>query len=285
MDFIRKIAQIRLSRLSTKIKLNGPPLTRSATAINKTASEDGTINEDATDSSNPIDSFTKEFLGNQIQISQTQKWILTAGSSIASLINPRRHDMIACLGETTGASALQCLLDEMKKSPEGQRILQQKPRINSKEIDLNALGCLPPTTFGFHYKKFLDDNDVTPDSRMEVRFMNDPTLAYVMTRYRECHDLIHTILGMPTNMLGEVTVKWVEAINTGLPMCYGGAIFGAIRLRPKQRKQYMQSYLPWALECSRKTKPLLPIFWEERWKQDIHGLRIELGIPEFLFVK
>lgn len=68
---------------------------------------------------------------------------------------------------------------------------------------------------------------------MSVKFMDDPELAYVMTRYRECHDLIHTVLGMPTNMLGEVTVKWVEAINTGLPMCYGGAVFGALRLRPK----------------------------------------------------
>lgn len=63
--------------------------------------------------------------------------------------------------------------------------------------------------------------------------MDDPQLAYVMTRYRECHDLVHTILGMPTNMLGEVAVKWIEALNIGLPMCYGGAVFGAMRLRPK----------------------------------------------------
>lgn len=68
---------------------------------------------------------------------------------------------------------------------------------------------------------------------MEVKFLDDPELAYVMTRYRECHDLIHTFLGMPTNMLGEVTVKWVEAMNIGLPMCYGGAVFGAMRLKPK----------------------------------------------------
>lgn len=32
---------------------------------------------------------------------------------------------------------------------------------------------------------------------------------------------------------GEVTVKWVEAYQTGLPMCIGGAIFGPIRLKPK----------------------------------------------------
>lgn len=74
---------------------------------------------------------------------------------------------------------------------------------------------------------------MTPDSRDPVQFMDDPQLAYVMTRYRESHDLVHTVLGMPTNMLGEVAVKWIEALNTGLPMCYGAAVFGALRLRPK----------------------------------------------------
>lgn len=66
-----------------------------------------------------------------------------------------------------------------------------------------------------------------------MSFVDDPDLAYVMTRYREVHDLFHTVLGMPTNMLGEVTVKWFEAIQTGLPMCALGALFGPIRLGPK----------------------------------------------------
>ena len=35
-----------------------------------------------------------------------------------------------------------------------------------------------------------------------MQFVDDPELAYVMQRYREAHDLVHTILGMPTNMLG-----------------------------------------------------------------------------------
>lgn len=120
--------------------------------------------------------------------------------------------------------------------------------------------------------------NVTPDSRMKVMFMDDPELAYIMTRYRECHDLIHTILGMPTNMLGEVTVKWVEALNIGLPMCYGGAVFGAVRLRPKQREQYRTRYLPWAIEVGKSSKPLLNVYWEKRWEQDINDLRKELDI-------
>jgi len=43
---------------------------------------------------------------------------------------------------------------------------------------------------------------VTPDSRSQVQFVDDVELAYVVQRYREVHDLFHTLLGMPTNMLG-----------------------------------------------------------------------------------
>jgi len=225
-----------------------------------------------------LDQFTKEFLRNQIKVTAFQRILLTAGSSIAALLDPRRHDMIACLGETTGEEALQKILQVMQASTEGQDILKEKPRINTKTVNLEELKNMSPDTFGHHYYKFLDDNKVTPDSRLEVRFMEDPLLAYVMTRYRETHDLVHTILGMPTNMLGEVAVKWVEAINIGLPMCYGGAVFGAMRLRPKQREAYKRYYLPWAVRTGREMKPLLPIFWEKRWTQNINDLRQELNI-------
>ena len=45
---------------------------------------------------------------------------------------------------------------------------------------------------------------MSPDTRLAVRFVDDPELAYVMLRYRQTHDLVHTLLGMPTNMLGEL---------------------------------------------------------------------------------
>lgn len=66
--------------------------------------------------------------------------------------------MIACLGETTGEQALQNILHTMKSSEEGQRILQQKPRINTRTVDIKRLRQLPDSTFGRAYVKFLDDN-------------------------------------------------------------------------------------------------------------------------------
>ncbi|KAM8709095.1 hypothetical protein ACLKA7_015981 [Drosophila subpalustris] len=225
-----------------------------------------------------MDAFEREYMKQRIQISPFQKLLLGAGSSIAALLDPRRHDMIACLGETTGENALWNILDTMQSSEEGRRILAEKPRINTQTIDFNRLETLPPDTFGATYAKFLKDNKVTPDSRMEVRFLEDPKLAYLMTRYRECHDLVHAALNMPTNMLGEVAVKWVEALNTGLPMCYGGAVFGAVRLRPKQRREYLKRYLPWAIDNGKQMKPLMPVYWEQRWEQNVNDLRAELSI-------
>lgn len=63
--------------------------------------------------------------------------------------------MIACLGETSGIDALTKNLAIIKMSPEGLKILDKKPRINSSEINLTALDNLPKKSFGYQYKQFL----------------------------------------------------------------------------------------------------------------------------------
>lgn len=66
--------------------------------------------------------------------------------------------MIACLGETTGDSALAEQYRLIARCEEGLQILDCRPRINTKTIDLDRLKRLPTTTFGYTYWKFLDDN-------------------------------------------------------------------------------------------------------------------------------
>lgn len=221
---------------------------------------------------------------NHIATNYFQKTVLSVGAAAAALINPRRHDMVAVLGETTGYMALSTVYTKMNQNHEGEQILIDKPRISSSTVDYKYLAQLPEESLGYFYIKFLNDNKVTPDSRLPVQFVDDPELAYVMQRYREVHDLFHTILGMPTNMLGEVAVKWVEAIQTGLPMCYGAAFFGPLRFRPKQRQKYLEVYLPWALKVGKSSKLLMNIYFEKRWEQSMAELRNELCIepPEFV---
>ncbi|XP_043215700.1 ubiquinone biosynthesis protein COQ4 homolog, mitochondrial-like [Amphibalanus amphitrite] len=156
---------------------------------------------------------------------------------------------------------------------------RDRPVINSGTVDLAALSRLPDDTLGREYIRFLEQQKVTPDSRDPVRFVDDADQAYVMQRYRESHDLVHTLLGMPTNLLGEVTVKWVEGLQTGLPMCVGGGLLAPLRLKPKHRQRFRTECLPWALRAGRDARFLLSVYWERRWEQPLAELRQELGVP------
>ncbi|XP_075942847.1 ubiquinone biosynthesis protein COQ4 homolog, mitochondrial isoform X2 [Anarhichas minor] len=175
-----------------------------------------------------------------------QKAMLAIGSGVAVLQDPYRHDMVAVLGETTGRLALMNIRDKMRNDPEGYTILTERPRIRLSTLDLKEMASLPDGSFGREYLRFLEENLVTPDSRADVKFVDDEELAYVMQRYREVHDLLHTLLGMPTNMLGEVAVKWFEAAQTGLPMCALGAVLGPLRLNARYNNQCFDQ----SLNCS-----------------------------------
>ncbi|XP_065343265.1 ubiquinone biosynthesis protein COQ4 homolog, mitochondrial [Cloeon dipterum] len=235
--------------------------------------------EDSSGADNP---YFADFQKFHIEASPAQKLVLSIGSAITTLLNPGRPDALGVFGETSGHSALQKMHEKMMASSDGQLILTDKPRINSSTVDLNWLKKLPPNTLGRTYIKFLEENNVTPDSRTPVQFVDDIELAFVMQRYREIHDLVHTVLGMPTNMLGEVAVKWVEGIQTGLPMCVSGAIFGPLRLKPKQRQRYLNSYLPWALSTAANAEFVLNIYFEKRWEQPMGELLKELKIEPFV---
>ncbi|XP_076140400.1 ubiquinone biosynthesis protein COQ4 homolog, mitochondrial isoform X1 [Alosa pseudoharengus] len=213
-----------------------------------------------------------------IPTNPVQKALLAVGSGVAALQNPYRHDMVAVLGETTGHLALMKLRDRMKNDPEGYTILTERPRIRLSTLDLAHMATLPDGSFGREYLRFLEENRVTPDSRADVKFVDNEELAYVMQRYREVHDLLHTLLGMPTNMLGEVAVKWFEAAQTGLPMCIMGAALGPLRLSSSRLQTLATSLGPWALRSGRRARCVLSIFYERRWDQNLEDLRKELDI-------
>ena len=196
-----------------------------------------------------------------------------------ALYDPSRDDMVATFGETTALPALKWIRNRMAESEEGQEVLAEKPRINSKTIDIGHLRSLPEETFGRHYVRFLDYNRVTPDSRLPVRYIADPQLAYVMQRYREIHDFMHTCLGLSIHFVGEVTVKWVEMFQTRLPMCTLASLFGPIRLSANDKLVFMRYYLPWAIRCGSQAEFMMSVFFEKRFEQLIDDVRAELRIP------
>ncbi|KAJ3743867.1 ubiquinone biosynthesis protein COQ4, mitochondrial [Lentinula raphanica] len=215
-----------------------------------------------------------------IPLNSFENAFLAVGSAVMSLLDPYRADLIAALGETTAGPALPRLRDIMLASPEGRQILKDRPRINTQTVDMNALAHLPEGTWGRTYKTWLERTGVTPDSREPVHYVDDPELAYVMQRYRECHDFYHSICNFSVNVESELAIKYFEFANLGLPLAAISAIGGPLRLNAKKRSILFSEYVPWALKYGSTSQCLITVYWEKRWEQNVDGLRTELGIRD-----
>ncbi|THG93949.1 hypothetical protein EW026_g7414 [Hermanssonia centrifuga] len=181
-----------------------------------------------------------------------------------SLMHPQRDDMVAAVGDLTSGPVLPTLRDRMLASPEGRRILKERPRINTKTVDMQKLALLPEGTVGHAYVKWLERCGVTPDTR-------EP-------RYRECHDFYHCIVNLPVDVTSELAVKFFEFANLGLPMAGFAAAFGHLRLSSSKRERLFKEYVPWAIKCGSTSQSLITVYWEERWSQNMDELKKELGL-------
>lgn len=159
----------------------------------------------------------------------------------------------------------------------GRRILRLRPRISSKTLSVEKLRQLPENTVGRAYVDWLDREGVSPDTRSQVRYIDDEECAYVMQRYRECHDFYHAVTGLPIVREGEVALKAFEFANTLIPMT-GLSMFAVGTMKPQERRRFWTIYLPWALRNGARSREVLNVFWEEELERDVNDLRAELGI-------
>eukprot|EP00879_Flechtneria_rotunda_P021455 GHRR01022612.1.p1 GENE.GHRR01022612.1~~GHRR01022612.1.p1 ORF type:complete len:191 (+),score=51.50 GHRR01022612.1:603-1175(+) len=159
----------------------------------------------------------------------------------------------------------------MQASPTGRQILAERPRIT----DAAVAHCwdLPPTTFGGAYAQFMGVRGFKADDRPAVRLVDDEELAYVITRAREIHDFWHVLFGCHTNVFGELALKALEFVQTGLPMA-GMAVAGAqFRLSSEDRQLLWQIYMPWAVQTGLRCADLMCIYYEKHIEEDLEELR------------
>lgn len=212
-----------------------------------------------------------------IPLSPFERTFLAAGSAMMALVDPRRGDMVAACGETTAGFTLINLRDAMLNSPEGRRILKDRPRVNTNTLNVERLKSLPDNTFGRAYTRWLEACKINPDSREPVHYIDDPELAYVMQRYRETHDLYHALFALKVSAMPELVLKAFEFANLGFPMT-ALALGASIKLKPPQRDRLWREFIPWAMKCGSNARCLVTVYWEERWEQDLDELKRELGV-------
>ncbi|KAK1783819.1 coenzyme Q biosynthesis protein Coq4-domain-containing protein [Copromyces sp. CBS 386.78] len=213
-----------------------------------------------------------------VPLTRLERLGLFVGSGLISLADPRRGDLIASFAEATATPYfIYRLRDAMLSHPTGRRILRLRPRITSQSLNIPYLRSLPPNTVGRTYIDWLDREGVSPDTRSAVRYIDDEECAYVMQRYRECHDFYHALTGLPIVREGEVALKAFEFANTLLPMT-GFSVFAAFTMKKSEQKRFREIYFPWAVKNGLRAKEVINVFWEEELERDVDDLRRELGV-------
>jgi ubiquinone biosynthesis protein COQ4 len=232
-----------------------------------------------------------------IPLTVAERLGLALGSGLGSFLDPRRGgnythpeqlhfgtlialDLIASFGEATAQPYfINKLRDRMLLDPTGRRILRDRPRLTSTSLDIPRLRKLPQNTLGYAYAAWLDLEGVSPDTRAAVKYIDNEECAYVMQRYRECHDFYHALVGLPVFREGEVALKAFEFANTGLPMT-GLAVFSAFTLKKAEWRRFWEIYGPWATRNGAQSDDVINIYWEEELETDIDQLRTRLGIEK-----
>ncbi|GMH35323.1 hypothetical protein BSKO_03191 [Bryopsis sp. KO-2023] len=206
-----------------------------------------------------------------VPLNPLQKAAVAFLSAAGALANPARADLVAAVGETTGASAFESIRDRMAMHPVGKQILAERPRINNETIAHTS--DMPEGSFGRSYADFMGKRGFQADERPPVRFMDDAEIAYVATRYREVHDFWHVLFECPTTVSGELALKAVEFIQTGLPMPALAVLGAQYRLRPEAREKLWFQQLPWAVRAATMSEDLMCMYYEKHLEEPLISLR------------
>jgi ubiquinone biosynthesis protein COQ4 len=191
--------------------------------------------------------------------------------------NPVYGQLInACLdGNVYVALAEQLLLCE-----EGRRMLSERPSLQGKQLDLDALERLPEGTLGHEFARYFRDNKISPfETTLELK----TDIDFIAKRYRETHDLLHLVTGYGTDVMGEIELQAYALGNLGIRTALLIVAVGTLgQIKSRQSGVDLSVYLRrlWAAYHRGRASPLFLDFWfEHNWETPVATLSARLCAP------
>lgn len=207
-----------------------------------------------------------------------REWGMLLGAMARLLRDSDRLDDIHIVAEITGRRRLRALLDELEAADAA--ILRERPEIDERSVDFEALRRLPADSLGGAYVRHLDAHGLSiyrgPPSD---RILADPDLRYLVHRYRQIHDIWHVLLGLGVAGHEEVLLHAFVFGLLGLPNSALIVLFGGIKHMVLERRwPALRHGLLEAYRNGRAAGPLLSVDWERRWAHRLDAVRAELGV-------
>ncbi len=172
------------------------------------------------------------------------------------------------------------LVQQLRRSEGGRRLLSERPSLQGKVLDLAALERLPEGTLGHEFARYYRDNKISPfETTLELK----SDIDYIGKRYRETHDLLHVLTGYATDQLGEMELQAYALGNLGIRTAAFILLLSSFQLfKVPQfgvgRSEYLRKL--WAAYRRGRASPQFLDFWfEENWETPVATLRARLCAP------
>jgi ubiquinone biosynthesis protein COQ4 len=200
---------------------------------------------------------------------------LVTRAVVRVLRDSERTEEIHLVEEVTGRARYRSFFALMRDDPEIKDLLHDRPELSSEHLDFDALRALPAHTLGHCYVRHLDTHGLAADSQATVtRHESDPDIAYLMRRFRQTHDVWHTLLELGTQGHEEVIIHAFSWGQLRLPVSALVVFFGTFKhIVLERRWQALRRGLIEAYRIGRDAAPLLPVYWERMWDEPIEQVR------------
>ncbi len=193
------------------------------------------------------------------------------------LNNPQDTRQVFVLGVALNARRFPDFMARFVAAPGGLELLRDKPVIDSRAVDFAALAALPADTLGGAFARHLKDNNLDPDLFQAPPGLPE-SVAYVVQRVRQTHDLWHVLTGYATDIPGELALQAFYYGLIGLPSSLLISLFGTLRYTRKFRQTSLLRAVREGYKRGRQAAFLPTIRWEDFWQQPLAEVRRRVRI-------
>ncbi len=199
------------------------------------------------------------------------------------IADPERTDQVFELIQALAGQSGERLYARFLASPDGRRLLAERPSLPDALADGTRLAALPPGSLGSAYAAFMREQRLEArglaDAAAAVRDLDealDPERRWFFDRLRDMHDLWHVTTGYGRDVAGEAALlafTHAQTRNRGV----GAIVLAAAVVGPKARLRW-QRYLLQAWRRGRRAAALPMAPWEELLPLPLDEVRRRLRI-------
>ncbi len=164
-------------------------------------------------------------------------------------------------------------LQRMRGTPDGARLLADRPSLERGDLDLSQLRALPEGALGRELVRYFEENGFPP-------FATDQPLDddhdYISKRYRETHDCYHVVTEYTTDDLGEMELQAFVMGNLGIRSPKLIMTFGYVPVALLQHRMSPWRYVALLRAAWRRGKaarPFLEFPFEDHWATPVADVR------------